>query len=98
MAATQRTGRFGDLKRTGGASPALNEPDACGILERTASLEHGTAAPGTGDLKEYGNVSLRRRGSGIWPLAGRWELGGYRDGTTITTGIFTTTTRRHNGF
>ena len=33
-----------DLKRTGRASPALNEPDACGILRRTASLEHGAAA------------------------------------------------------
>ena len=32
----------------------------------------------------------------IGHLAFGWELGGYRDGTTITTGIFTTTTRRHD--
>ncbi len=36
--------RTASLERTGRASPASHEPDACGILERTASLEHGGAA------------------------------------------------------
>ena len=39
-----RTQRTASLERTGRALPALNEPDSCGILGRTASLEHGGAA------------------------------------------------------
>ena len=44
------------------------------------------------------------RAFGIWLGDGSWELGGYRDGTTIMTGIFTTKrhqdgrTRDYDGF